>query len=273
MTMFFRYTIVVLIVFSLTACNSINGTLPPAATVTVSSTAATSPTPVIVNWENRWLRGIPCRAPCFEGVTPGVTTSQEALALLEKNPLMQEVQDFSIVRQSAKSLGWKWFNYDRSKDPFPDEIYPKGGLITYSVKGSSQIVEQIIPKLPTVKLKDITQTYGEPSHIRASVEYNQHTGKYYPFTVFVYLEQGFSLKNAVVSDKAQLDLEMQVELIGFFTPGLDGFKLQIPVGDKTLVKWQGIKEWKYYCRKLNDNTNAVETCDSLPDEAKQQLGF
>ena len=39
----------------------------------------------------RWLSGIPCALPCWEGVTPGRTSAGEAAQILNANPLFSAV--------------------------------------------------------------------------------------------------------------------------------------------------------------------------------------
>ena len=42
-------------------------------------------------WTTRWLKGIPCRLPCWEGVTPGQTRKDEAVDILKRNPIIASV--------------------------------------------------------------------------------------------------------------------------------------------------------------------------------------
>src|SRR5947209_116835 len=68
------------------------GTPPPQALVvpTLSPTPQLTITPLVSPSAeetviHRWLRGIPCRPSCYEGIQPGVTTPTQALALLTQN--------------------------------------------------------------------------------------------------------------------------------------------------------------------------------------------
>jgi hypothetical protein len=66
----------------------------------------------------RWLRGEPCVAPCWEGITPGVTTVGEALDLLKRSPLIDPESVFVAELVDLKSshvehyLSWRWIGND-----------------------------------------------------------------------------------------------------------------------------------------------------------------
>src|SRR5262245_17799626 len=56
-----------------------------------------TPTPVAHPVSNtdpttRWLLGVPCRAPCWEGVTPGKTIAEEAVTIFRQSPILKNVQ-------------------------------------------------------------------------------------------------------------------------------------------------------------------------------------
>lgn len=64
----------------------------------------------IVIWnlqQNRWvdksiLTGLPCVPPCWQGITPGVTTSDEALAIISNSPYIEME---SIERHGTTTTG------------------------------------------------------------------------------------------------------------------------------------------------------------------------
>jgi DNA-binding beta-propeller fold protein YncE len=66
----------------------------------------------------RWLRGEPCAAPCWEGITPGVTTVGEALDLLKRSPLIDPESVFVAELTSNAApfvehyLSWRWIGND-----------------------------------------------------------------------------------------------------------------------------------------------------------------
>ncbi|HYF63788.1 MAG TPA: NHL repeat-containing protein, partial [Herpetosiphonaceae bacterium] len=75
----------------------------------------------------RWLRGEPCAAPCWEGVTPGVTTVGAALDLLKRSPLIDpaSVGVFELIDGGNEAVieafvSWTWIgnDYDGGKAAF-----------------------------------------------------------------------------------------------------------------------------------------------------------
>ena len=101
----------VLFLVSVTACVS---QLPPSRT----STPTQSTGPIIASvtkesppkdWTSRWLRGIPCQPPCWEGITPGKTTADEATGLLQKSSLIANVSiTTSLMAPYDKLIIWNW---------------------------------------------------------------------------------------------------------------------------------------------------------------------
>jgi hypothetical protein len=87
-------------------------------------------------YAERWLQGIPCTPPCWEGVTPGQTTVRDAIRIWNDNP---GIQPGSVVTEEyryvpdAGTIKWKWrdgspggaASYQRSTPPIVDLIYSK----------------------------------------------------------------------------------------------------------------------------------------------------
>jgi hypothetical protein len=265
----FGQKLIVIWLVLLCACNStINLAQKPAVSATVSNTVTpiTSPTSAMKDWENRWLKGVPCRPPCFEGITPGVTTAQEAFILLQQNPLIKDVQFLPVSGRQEASIGWNWFNFDKSKSSDPHNPRPRGGFATYELVTGKQIVKQIAPQgFSDLKLKDLIQAYGEPSHIDASVLYNSHSSEYFYFTVVVYLNSGFSIRTSALKGKVEINPELKLQLPNFFQADLEGYKQENIDADKTLVKWQGFQDWKFYCKNTPWTAGTLTDCDKYPN--------
>ena len=79
----------VLIIFT-TSCQSSYVTTP-----------VPSPTPKIIqNWWDTWFANASCQPPCWHNITPGVTTIDEAISILEKSP------EIKITSKSEFGLSW-----------------------------------------------------------------------------------------------------------------------------------------------------------------------
>lgn len=162
-------------------------TFPPTLTPqpTFSPTAILSTqSPNIENPSTRWLKGVPCSAPCWEGITPGKTTASEALEILKKDVSLSVVQTgASELFSDDGTIEWKWAN---SND---------GGSVSYHAQSPTQIIEGIRLVFSTpIRLGDVVKAYGQPTHIIARVyQVNEGTTwNSYSIEVF-YQSFGFSL--------------------------------------------------------------------------------
>lgn len=98
------------------------------------------------------LTGEPCEAPCWNGITPGVTRWSDALTILEddpsiEDPSIQTAEDSSAVAASFKEPG----GVDASGQIFSD---------------SGETVGLIFLRLaPDMLLDDVLEKYGDPTYV------------------------------------------------------------------------------------------------------------
>jgi hypothetical protein len=225
---------------------------------TPTPTVQSSPTPKTDDLKQRFLKGIPCRPPCWGGITPGITTKDEALALLSKNDQVRNIKEFPY-RNNIASISWNWTNFTSA--------HPYGGSLSYGrVTYDKEVVNQILlDEFPRIKFKEIIQAYGEPDYVNAVVRYDHHNAKYYYSTVILYPNQGFMMRNSRLTGKAEISLETEFERLYLFPSGLEWYRKQDSEADKTLVKWEGFREWKYYCRNTTWSAKTLEDCSKYPD--------
>ena len=195
------------------------------------------------DWSYRWLKGIPCRAPCWEGITPGQTTAEEEVQILQRSPIVTAVKITAIP--GAPDVGvveWNWTNTGR-----------RGGGAEFHAQTPSSPIYLVAPIFPvSFKLGDVIQAYGEPSHIIASSYYGPDidSGVFYDLSI-LYLPQGFIIGVAGGRVKPTLSVDTLSEAVVFFAPGEEGLRSAFqwaaayPNG---LIPWQGMKDFDYYCR-------------------------
>jgi hypothetical protein len=124
----------------------------------------TKPTPT-TGWQRAWLRQESCRAPCLDGVTPGQTTEEQAVAIWKKSPLFGagDVQTMSFKGRVDMA------------GTFGDEIYAhwldntdNGEMQAEVSKDSPHTVTGIrVGFYRQITLGEVIEAYGEPSHIEA----------------------------------------------------------------------------------------------------------
>lgn len=184
------------------------------------------------DWEYHWLTGVPCKAPCWEGISPGKTKVEEAKKILLKLPFVTKISEGNT------STVWKWSGFEQSL-----------ARISYASSGTDAVVTGIdLPFPKTFRLKDIIQVYGNPSHAWTTMDIGDNGNIFNYGTYILFKDYGLILSNGVKS-----------------VPTLDsntlfyGVSLVIPGNPEEIAKqttifypsvtatWQGYKDFKFYC--------------------------
>ncbi len=240
---------------------------------------STSP-PEYVEWADKslqWLKGVPCFAPCWSGITPGITTVGEAVDLLKNNSMI-EPETVQLVRTlcgdegedevpNSRRIIWDWtiFHFEDSVAYYSQLDPPRThacGLDFFRVEtilpdstSSNGIVTRIELYFPGPNdvnsnyllmptLGKVIEAYGEPSHIVAV--YEPVLGG---FTLnVIYEPQGFVLMR---QESSRLELNGEVyflEIIFSSEPIQAGLMYYSAA---VLNEWQGMQSFDYYCRLEN----------------------
>lgn len=188
---------------------------------------------------SHWLNGVPCKAPCWEGITPGQTTDIEAIQLLEQNPLIDH-KDFP-ASISDEGIEWAW-----SDNRFG------GGTLHYrrSGIGSSRVVDWMLIDLRNpVYLHEVIKAYGEPSHILAYKFNGLHGDGPFYMLWLIYQPQGFMLNTGFVYDhQPRIDSNLEFYKLYFFGTS----EALGELGVAAAVPWEGFKNFAYYCQDDED---------------------
>jgi hypothetical protein len=226
--------------------------LPQTATPTDLPRTATStpnlptpiPSPTIpTDWQYRWLKKIPCSAPCVEGITPGKTTATEAVEILNRNPLVENVQkdpDY-FVQLKLGRVSWDWLGSRRSSS----------GAAIYSTD-TSEVILSIVPQFgKSYALREVMQTYGEPTYIIADAHIPASEKIVLCQRVkIIYVSYGFELHYENCQTKIELDENLSFSNIIFFVPTREGYYSIDSTAKKHpdwMLPWQGFKGFEYYC--------------------------
>lgn len=251
--------------FCLTSCGDVKNASVKAA---INNTILITPTANVDNqdnaaqvslsndWESRWLNSIPCRLPCWEGITPGQTTVTQAVKLLTQSGLVEKV-NLNDTLSRRGTIEWTWLKNNQ-----------KGGLASFYTKEDPQIIKYIRPFYgKTYNYEEINKSYGSPSHILATAQVDIHNVQKFIYSVkFIYLTSGFVLTADSYStegghnNKPAITENIKFVSVEFFEANFTGF-LQIS-DPKLLVSWQGFKPFEFYCRNIN-GTGTVEDCNKL----------
>jgi hypothetical protein len=227
---------------SITKANNIStATVKPVTTPTLNS-------PVSQDWQSNWLKGTPCRPPCWEGIIPGHTTVNEALELLKKNQLISGVEQFtSSFNVTVEGLRWNWATTSQSSS-----ILGEGGLLYND--NVSKVIYSITPIYgETVFTFDqVIQQFGEPTYIIAQAQRQAEGNSISYYLNIIYVNQGFYVSNWSSSKnlgKPILKADMILNHgVSFFIPGPGYLNKVFPNATKYLISWQGFKTFDFYCR-------------------------
>lgn len=240
---------------TLAACGA-TGTLP--SIYPTASSHATTPHPaptetafaieptLTEDWSYRWLKGIPCKPPCWEGITPGQTTAREAEDILRQSPFVDAVEVSTVSsRPQVGVIKWNW--RDTGKE---------GGGALFEPGSLSNPIHLIHPYFPvSVQFRDLLETYGEPSHIIARSFVNPDDTIAYDLAI-LYLSHGMLFDAGHGSTKLSLTGMTSLSGPSFFVPtdeGLQSAYAWAQSRPEWLVPWQGMQDFDFYCRDEEGN--------------------
>jgi hypothetical protein len=169
------------------------------------------------------LTGEPCAVPCWRGITPGETSWDEAVAILQADPMLENVQVQEDANSDAKAASWAQLDGDECCQMF-------------SVDG--QTVWVLFLRLaPEIALGDVVEVQGEPAFAVGS-----------PFTDdqaiinLIYPDQRMVVYSFVPGETGSLSAESEV--IGILL--MSSQDLDLLLGTSNLFEWRGYADYATY---------------------------
>ncbi len=218
----------------LTACDG--DTATPTTESAIRRSLPTLPLSSPNDWQSRWLNGIPCSPPCWEGIIPGQTSAQEAVEILKKNPKFSNPQ---IRFHSAVT----WSN-DRVNHLNLAEAY-------FDLKDPKQVIYEIHPGSTLFgvefRLKDVIQAYGEPTYIIGLKGGPPAVNRIIYQAEFIYIKRGMGL-GSTFYDKNEFNQNLVLKPPVLFVPSEEGFRRLYSGLAQYAVKWEGMKAFSFYCK-------------------------
>ena len=190
----------------------------------------------------RWLKGIPCEPPCWEGVTPGKTTAIEAARIWSTDPLFKEVSVgewgadhilFTLNTLSGLTQG----DVPLFLSNPPDDPNAPISLIH-------------IYAFDNVKLGDLIQAFGPPSHVLVDITTDFHNERIWVLNI-IWMSKGFSISHFNILPPPEINQNLTLNQGTYFTPGLDSFRSTDMVRDINgsyfpLYPWHGYDSFNGY---------------------------
>lgn len=97
------------------------------------------------------ITGEPCGAPCWRGITPGVTTWSDALTILEDDATLESINQQQDEETGARIADWQ----QRSGTAGCCQMYSADG----------EIVDLVFVRVaPTMTLSELFEVHGEPTY-------------------------------------------------------------------------------------------------------------
>ncbi len=223
--------------------------------------SACSPQPIRQPFVQRWLRKDPCASPCWEGITLGTTTQEDAIHILKEDINVFITDDGGLTStldpKSARTIRWDWTDQlDRLRfvpGVFTEnQIDVRPGLKTY--------VREMRMNFPYgFTLQQMVDAYGYPTHVvvvtsepiagigidPASLPDRNRTMH------LVYLNQGFSIAISVIPKAKAHKLTPSDDLdnvLAFWPADSGGFR-ESGYNPEELISWAGLESFEYYCTK------------------------
>jgi hypothetical protein len=134
-------------------------------------------------WDGGLLSSIPCNAPCFAGITPGLTTELQVMEIIKDNDYFQECE-LKDVRNQGRWISCK-------------------GLII-NINTDSQIVEGIgFMLLNNITLEEVVAKFGEPTTAWVAPDGIPE----FPYIVMILLFENTGVR---------VDIERQEDIDGYY---------------------------------------------------------
>lgn len=189
--------------------------------------------------ESNWLRSEPCAPPCWEGITPGQSSYQEALAALETLP---PVVTTKVVTDMEPGEINGFINWEAA---FTQGI--QGGIY---FEGQAGIVTALRFSQQSLTLQEVVDAFGPPSHILAYSSYSAHRATIGYAYEAVYIPHGFAVSFHGHPGKPAISGEWEDFTLLFFPPTLEGFAhaQNNPSMLQLLAPWQETWDFDTYCR-------------------------
>lgn len=204
------------------------------------------PSPEELQWPEDWLHGIPCESPCWQGITPGISTVTETIKLLEE---LNGVYNVNVGTRPTTAdlydgvvgdLTWTWEEHGKVWGAM--DVYGSP-LVVYSIS---------IGNAGKVTLEQVITAFGSPSHVRATVARQGDRSLY--FLVIIFYKQGFALQwdESGSSQKPKFDGQWTGFVVKFFEPTEKGFARvfggRLVSIDEIATPWQGMFDFDTYCQ-------------------------
>jgi len=170
-----------------------------------------------IKWIDAWLASPSCNPPCWEGVTPGKTTLDQAYVILNTNPQ---------ILNATKETNYVAWSFQPKNDG--------GSGLIFSENNDLIEVISLRPRNGIISLGETIEKFGEPDQVLFTASDSDIV-----ITYLVYSKKGMALVLSL-SNTSTRRISSNEDILGIdlFVPGYDfsGFELTMIVSE---TKWIG----------------------------------
>ncbi len=192
----------------------------------------------------RWLFSPSCIPPCWEGITPGQTTVDEAIEILNGISIFNNVD---IQRPDDGGDGVITVELEILDDTgniitvfstlyFEQVLFPEN-----RINPPDEIIADISPGIPDTSLSDLIAKYGKPDRVEPGLDLDD--GWYFRL---VWLENGLITTASGYKPYPDFDGGLICQWFNFFPPTAGGFLQTIGYPLDELTPWTGYAKFEEY---------------------------
>jgi hypothetical protein len=180
------------------------------------------------HWWTLWLDNPSCLAPCWQGITPGITTTEQATSILKKIPGVE------FTYTGEYGVSWKFNENDTDSG---DLRVSENGVVSTIWIGNS------IDK--DLFLETIITSQGEPAYLEMYDCRLLDNEKAMCPTILVYPNKGLLidvfLEDTGEAGTHEINIQPSAIVSGvyFMKPGIENFKALPEFQEYELLEWKG----------------------------------
>ncbi|MBI5713980.1 MAG: hypothetical protein HZC38_11260 [Chloroflexi bacterium] len=165
----------------------------------------------------KWLRNNPCTPPCWENITPGKTTVGEALNSIKVNPMFSKVEFF---RKPDSSWGYIFIYWKAILDNWTvSDISASAAYASGDSDVNQRSILTIRVNSINLKLGDLIQSYGEPTHITGYGKAEPPNGPTIWTLQIIWLQKGFMAHGGYKGSEPKIQNDLLFDELIYFPPG------------------------------------------------------
>lgn len=209
--------------------------------------SACAPAPEVRNdrylQDNSFITGDPCEAPCWRGITPGETSWNDAVILVQDDPTLNDFEERADDESDSIGAIWGQADGDRCCQMFTED--------------GENVEFIILQTAPNEDLETVLEVHGDPEYVIGET----FSGDQGIMTLF-YTETPMIIYAFVEGEAGELTAQSEIVGFAYMTP--ENMDVLLESGE--LQAWEGYQTYQYYAESEPEIT-PVPTTEGEDGEA------